>query len=399
MAALLGERSIRRRGHERSRPRDVGAPSDVMADIELLEGALHGRDEAIDRSARRDVERALRQLEAALKASRDDAPDPEEALGLALLVAFPDRVGRCREDRGGPVRVVLAGGGDAVLDPASVVHGASFVLALAVDERKGGGHGPRTVIRSAAHVEPEWLLELFPEHVDEPVRVTFDESRGRVEALQELRYDGLVIDATPMRELPAEATAVLREAALARGAEAFVERPEALVDMMARAAFVHAREPAVPVLDDAAVRACLSELCEGRRSFAELRRADLLGRLLDTFSPEARAALHRLAPSHVTLPGGRRLKVRYEVDRPPWVESWLQDFFGMMEGPRIAGTPLVLHLLAPNRRAVQVTTDLAGFWSRHYPELRRQLMRRYPKHDWPEDPARAQPPRRKRARR
>jgi ATP-dependent helicase HrpB len=84
--------------------------------------------------------------------------------------------------------------------------------------------------------------------------------------------------------------------------------------------------------------------------------------------------------------------VHYESDRPPWVESRLQDFFGMTTGPTIAGVPLVLHLLAPNQRAVQVTTDLAGFWSRHYPDLRRTLMRRYPKHAWPEDPATAKPP-------
>jgi ATP-dependent helicase HrpB len=78
--------------------------------------------------------------------------------------------------------------------------------------------------------------------------------------------------------------------------------------------------------------------------------------------------------------------VHYEPDRPPWVQSRLQDFFGLRDGPKLGGEPLVLHLLAPNQRAVQVTTDLAGFWQRHYPELRRQLMRRYPRHAWPEDP-------------
>jgi ATP-dependent helicase HrpB len=88
------------------------------------------------------------------------------------------------------------------------------------------------------------------------------------------------------------------------------------------------------------------------------------------------------------------LAVHYEVDRDPWVESRLQDFFGAAEGPRIAEgrLPLVLHLLAPNQRAVQVTTDLAGFWQKHYPEIRKMLMRRYPKHAWPEDPRHAEPP-------
>ena len=80
--------------------------------------------------------------------------------------------------------------------------------------------------------------------------------------------------------------------------------------------------------------------------------------------------------------------MHYERGRQPWVASRLQDFFGMREGPRVAGgrVPLVLHLLAPSQRPVQVTTDLAGFWSRHYPQVRRELGRRYPRHAWPADP-------------
>jgi ATP-dependent helicase HrpB len=80
--------------------------------------------------------------------------------------------------------------------------------------------------------------------------------------------------------------------------------------------------------------------------------------------------------------------VHYERGKPPWVESRLQDFFGMTESPRVANgkVPLVIHLLAPNRRPVQTTTDLAGFWQRLYPQVRRELGRRYPKHAWPEKP-------------
>jgi hypothetical protein len=99
-----------------------------------------------------------------------------------------------------------------------------------------------------------------------------------------------------------------------------------------------------------------------------------------------------MAPESLRLPSGRSLPIHYEPDRPPWVASRLQDFFGMKHGPRLGSVPLVLHLLAPNQRPVQVTTDLEGFWQRHYPELRTQLMRRYPRHAFPEDPLRAEPP-------
>jgi ATP-dependent helicase HrpB len=98
--------------------------------------------------------------------------------------------------------------------------------------------------------------------------------------------------------------------------------------------------------------------------------------------------MNELAPARIRLPNGRETKVHYETDKAPWIASRLQDFLGMRETPRIGNgkVPLVIHLLAPNQRPVQTTTDLAGFWARLYPELRRQLSRRYPKHAWPEKP-------------
>ena len=98
--------------------------------------------------------------------------------------------------------------------------------------------------------------------------------------------------------------------------------------------------------------------------------------------------LDEIAPLSIRLKNGRQTKIHYEEGRPPWISSRLQDFFGMQETPRIGpdNTPLVIHLLAPNHRAVQTTTDLAGFWERLYPQVRRELMRRYPKHQWPEEP-------------
>jgi ATP-dependent helicase HrpB len=98
--------------------------------------------------------------------------------------------------------------------------------------------------------------------------------------------------------------------------------------------------------------------------------------------------LNEIAPPRIRLPSGRETKVHYEPGKPPWIASRLQDFFGMRETPRIGRerTPVVVHLLAPNQRAVQTTTDLAGFWERLYPQVRRELMRRYPRHSWPESP-------------
>jgi len=190
-------------------------------------------------------------------------------------------------------------------------------------------------------------------------------------------------------------TRVLAEAALAAGPQAFAERDD-VERFLARAEFVAGAFPEanLPALGDEDVRAALSEMCEGRRSFAELREAaragELIERLRQRLTPEQSRLLARMAPDRVTLAGGRAVKVHYERGASPYVASRLQDFFGMREGPKVGGgrAPLVLRLLAPNQRPVQVTTDLQGFWTRHYPSVRRELSRRYPRHQWPEDPMR-----------
>ncbi|MEN9577417.1 MAG: hypothetical protein RJA70_426, partial [Pseudomonadota bacterium] len=121
---------------------------------------------------------------------------------------------------------------------------------------------------------------------------------------------------------------------------------------------------------------------------------DYASLLLSQLSNEQQRALSQDVPQSLSIPGGRQLTVHYEAGKPPWIASRLQDFFGMKQGPRICRgrLPLTLHLLAPNQRAVQVTSDLPGFWERHYSEIRQELRRRYPRHPWPEDGATAEPP-------
>jgi ATP-dependent helicase HrpB len=188
---------------------------------------------------------------------------------------------------------------------------------------------------------------------------------------------------------------LLAEAAVARGVDAFDE-PGALASLRARLHLLARAYPelGVPTLDDDSIRATLTEACQGLRSFSELRATGLARRIADALPPAVRARLATDAPSNITLPGGRPVPVHYDTEQPPWIESRLQDFFGLAKGPSLAGgrTPLTLHLLAPNGRAVQVTNDLDSFWRNHYPALRRELGRRYPRHAWPEDGRTATPP-------
>ena len=152
----------------------------------------------------------------------------------------------------------------------------------------------------------------------------------------------------------------LFEEARSAGARAFCE-PEALDALLARAEFAARTFPETGALVPAAglIEQALRELCQGRRSFAEIREAGLLAHLATTLGVGHR--LQTLAPEAIVLPGGRRVQVHYEAGKPPWIASRLQDFFGLQAGPTLGGrVPLVLHLLAPNKNSVQVTTNLRG---------------------------------------
>jgi ATP-dependent helicase HrpB len=195
---------------------------------------------------------------------------------------------------------------------------------------------------------------------------------------------------------PEKVAAVLADAALAKGFQAFAE-PEELNRLIARVACAGSWHPeaALPALGDSELRAALQELCIGRRSFADLREVALLEALRGKLSFEQQRLLDQVAPEQLQLAGGRKARIEYTVGQPPWVESRLQDFCGLRQTPAVdrGRVPLVLHLLAPNKRAVQVTSDLAGFWERTYPAVRKELSRRYPRHQWPDDPRLPLPPR------
>jgi ATP-dependent helicase HrpB len=233
------------------------------------------------------------------------------------------------------------------------------------------------LIRLASKVEPEWLLDLFPERMASRDGVDWNRTAERVERVSALLFDGMVIEETRSGGPEAGAAA---ELLAAKALEAGMERFADVSGLLARWRFA-----GLPAPD---LQQAISGACYGLRSFAELK--GLLGDggleriLLDGLAD--RAVLEAKAPERVKLAKGRSVAVHYVDGQPPWVASRLQDFFGMRETPRAGQTPVVVHLLAPNQRPVQVTQDLAGFWERHYPALRRELGRRYPRHAWPEDP-------------
>ncbi len=399
-AALLAERDLQL---ERGPARTFG-PSDVLARVELFFEAERNHFAAdvlrrlgVHSGAARTVQRAVRQLLRSVKLSGMGQTEAggEEALLFALLAGYPDRVAQ-RVRAGGATAgdLLLSGGGRARLADSSIVTDAPYLVAVDVEE-SGSASQRLPLVRLASAIEPEWLIEVGKDDLVESAQVEWNAALERVEAVSRLTYGALVLDESRNTDVPSEAAApVLTRAALAKGVRFFVD-PVALDSLLARLSVLREALPEaeLPQLDEAALAAQLTELCQTCRSFAELRAANFLEHLRAKLGASA-GLLERETPEQISLLGGRRVKVHYEQGKPPWVESYLQDFFGMSAGPAVAKgrVALTLHLLAPNRRPVQVTRDLAGFWQRHYPELHRALSRRYPKHSWPVDPQHAAAP-------
>jgi ATP-dependent helicase HrpB len=318
-----------------------------------------------DYRTRQQVEQLRRIARPARQTKHDD-----DALLMSILAGFPDRVARRRAGN----QVLLSTGASA--EVAGEAPHYEFMVAVDAEDRKDK---PLPLIRMTARIEPEWLIELFPDRVREQSGVEWNRQTERVEAVSALLYDELVIQESRGAMPDAEAAAqLLAQKALEAGIDRFVDR-NALDEFLARVEFAGVEAPDVPQ--------ALGEMCLGLRSFTELKSA--AAHFITTLERKmGTRQLNEIAPPRIRLPSGRETRVHYEPGKPPWIASRLQDFFGMRETPRIGleRTPVVVHLLAPNQRAVQTTTDLAGFWERLYPQVRRELMRRYPRHSWPERP-------------
>ncbi len=361
----------------------LGAGNDAaLIAAQLSEGRLRSNDDAAsDIEAILQAERSfgVQRLQQQLRRSLHPAPTVDEhALEKAFLAGYPDRVGRRRGE------TILLSNGQSARLPRARGFPSEFLVAVDVDD---GSEGAVPLIRVAIPVQPDWLLDAFPHRIQAEEQMIWNREAERVEQLNVLRYESLVIDES--RGAPTDANAaadLLAAKAMEAGPERFVDAEE-LGAFLRRVHF--AAENGAPVLPADVIGQATRQLADGLTSFADLRVASRKGAffpLLESLLPMR--VINEIAPTHVQLPGGRRARIEYHEGRPPSVASRLQDFFGMRETPTVArgAVPLVVQLLAPNHRPVQVTTDLVSFWKNLYPQVRRELSRRYPKHAWPESP-------------
>lgn len=395
-AAMLSERDPFRAGaHGRAGPRDrlsVRIRSDVVDRVAALQGFLAGMppgrtDLELHPGGARNVLRAAEQLEGLVDSPSSQPPDDaESALMQALLEAFPDRLTRLRpgaQDRG-----TMVGGRGVRLDGGSRVRHEPFFLAIDINDVGG-----EASVRQASAVDPAWLASgpLADTNLRTVEELLYHPSRRQVEARLRRYWNDLVIDETPIAIRDgAAAAALLANEALPQLTRLLPGAETAAGSFLTRVRWLAAAVPdlGLPPLTDADLASLLPDICSGLRSLDEIATADWLSRLQAAVGYERLAELDRLAPAQLELPTGKRYKLAYEPGSPPVLAVRIQELFGVRETPRLAGgrVPVLLHLLGPNHRPQQVTSDLASFWKTTYAEVRKELRRRYPKHAWPEDP-------------
>lgn len=393
---LLGARTITPSSVRRQAELVLPAgPSDLLVRLELLEDAgRRGADDSACRAlglepqAVRGVRRLARRFERVLAPGGND--DPERLL-RCLLAGFVDRVARRRAP--GSDRALMVGGLGLRLAPTSVVREAELFVAVVVE---AGDRGGDALVRLASLVRREWLEERFPWAFARERSPVFDETRAAVVEREQERFFDLVL-AERFRADVDRATAGRLLATTATTTPTIFARIAREQDpLLARIRFLGRARPELGLPDEPSdlLADAIHEAAVGCRALSELAAPLIEAAVLRQLTAAQRHALARDAPLRYRLPSGREVPVRYERDRPPVVSARVQELFGLTTIPRLGGgrVPILLEVLAPNARPVQVTSDLESFWGATYPELRRLLRGRYPRHAWPEDPRAPTPP-------
>lgn len=399
VAALLEERDIfrpDREGGER-----LATACDLVPRLEALSSLREGArlptaaTSVLDRGACRAVERSVRQLHRLIGGKPAWKMEDAAAVGLLAAWAYPDRIAREREAGSG--RYLLANGRGARLSRRSTVYREPLLVAVRV---AGTGEG-EDLIHLATPVTMELLMAEFADLIVRERRVEWDERQGRVVAAEEERLGALLLSTKPVVPAAAEvSSAILARLASDPHLSSLSWNDDTLA-FLSRVRFLARTFPEEgwPDLSPARLASSLPEWLgaslSGVRSVSDLKRIDLFPLLRGKLTWEQQRRLDEGAPTHMTVPSGFRVRLEYPPDGPPILAVKLQELFGLGETPTVARgrVPVLLHLLSPARRPIQVTQDLRGFWNGGYQEVKKELKGRYPKHPWPDDPWNAVPTR------
>ena len=419
LAALLSERDI---------IKDRGKSADIDNRLEILRakrrtGSSAPAPAGSDPAACRRVQRSSQQLQEVLvglsarsagEARRRPAGPPTAAIcssvkarrqapkakgpagrlttGELIALAYPDRIARRRPEGRGKYK--LTSGRGAVLQAHDHLADQEYLAVAELDAGRSEGK-----IFLAAALAPEAILRLYGDRLRYREEIVWDRQTGMVKARSQVMLAELVLETGLVdKPDPVAVQAALLTAIRTHGLQMLPWTKPAR-DLQARLASIRHWQPdgGWPKVDDEALGRDLEQWLgpwlEGIRSAEQLGKLDLVAILAGLLDYQRRAYLEREVPTHLTVPSGSRRKLLYRPGEAPVLAVRLQEMFGLADTPKIVAkrVPVLLHLLSPAGRPVQITTDLRGFWENAYREVKKELKGRYPKHHWPDDPWQAQP--------
>jgi ATP-dependent helicase HrpB len=395
LAAILSERDVLRGGPG---ARDV----DLRLRVAVLRGDVRDLPPGItvDHRAMSQAARSSGHWQRDFARGRADSADPHEWTGILLAWAYPDRIARARGDGG---RYLLANGRGARFGEPQALSKAEFIVAAELD-----GAEREARIFLAAPLGLADLDKYFAAQIADHAEISWDDREHALRARRERRLGALILASTEIRNPDPQALQNAALAGLRQLGIAGLPWTAELRQWQARVMLMQRYEVASPEpwpdLSDAALAATLEAWAppwiEGVTRREHFARMDLSNALRSRLTYAQGVILQREAPTHFTVPSGSSIPIDYLDGEIPTLSVRLQEVFGLNQTPTVAAgrLPLLLKLLSPARRPVQITRDLVSFWNRGYHEVKKDLKGRYPKHYWPEDPYTAEPTRRARPR-
>jgi ATP-dependent helicase HrpB len=308
----------------------------------------------------------------------------DEALQKCVLIGFSDRVAH-RLDQG-TLRCELVHNRRGVLARESVVQHAPLFVVAEVREVEGKDEEVRTILSLATAIEADWLRELFPDDIQAELKVQFDPTQKRVAAAELSRFRGLALSARRVEPPPADTAARLLADEVVAGNLVLKEWDHTVEQWILRLNLLSkwCPELSLPPITEDDRRHLIEQICHGAIGYKDIKDKEVKPVVQSWLSHAQRELLDKHAPERLSLPNGRTPKVSYEASNPPHIAMRIQELYDVMQTPKIAlgRVPVLVHILTPGMKPVQVTQDLANFWREHYPRIKSELQRRYPKHEW-----------------
>lgn len=309
---------------------------------------------------------------------------PEEALHKCILLGFSDRVARRLDS--GTLRCELVHGRRGVLARESAVQSSPLLVAAEIREVEGKEKAVNTLLSLATAIEERWLREFFPEDFQGETRVYYEPAAKRVYAEEQVLFRKLAVGMRKIEPPPLETAGNLLADEVLAGRLVLTEWDHSVDQWILRLKLLAqwCPELALPPIDEEERAHLVREICHGSSSYKEIKDKAVKNVVKSWLNPEQQAAVEKHAPERLVLSNGRNPKVAYEAGAPPHIALRIQELYDVKDTPRIGmgRIPVLLHILAPNMRPVQITQDLAGFWREHYPRVKQELQRKYPKHLW-----------------